>query len=187
MTFKIPVAAYATTLAALSGSGLGTQLSLTQQTQDVTQQVADVSSRVASDDAAIAQLRSLLSRAGSVGELLTVQNQIDSEESDLESMLVAAERAQPRDRVRDGHAHAHRPEGRGETEAEARAPARAGQRPRRRLARAAGDGQLAADDHRRGRAVRRGRRGGRRRRALGSPPARGARFPRGGQRGGADG
>ncbi len=87
VTFKIPVSTYATTLAALSGSGLGTQLSLAQQAQDVTQQVADVSSRVASDRAAIAQLRALLAHAGSVGDLLSVQNQINSEESDLESML----------------------------------------------------------------------------------------------------
>ena len=87
VTFKIPVAAYAATLAALSGSGLGTQLSLSQQAQDVTQQVADVGSRVASDEAAIAQLRTLLRQAGSVSSLLSVQNQIDSQESDLESML----------------------------------------------------------------------------------------------------
>lgn len=87
VTFKIPVTAYAATLAALSGGGLGTQLSLAQQAQDVTQQVADVSSRVASDQAAITQLRSLLAHAGSVGDLLSVQDQINSEESDLESML----------------------------------------------------------------------------------------------------
>jgi len=86
VTLKIPVAVYATTLSELSGNALGTRLSLTQQTQDVTQQVADVSSRVASDEAAITQLRALLSRAGSVGDLLSVQNQIDSEESDLEAM-----------------------------------------------------------------------------------------------------
>ena len=87
VTFKIPAAAYAATLAALSGGGLGTQLSLAQQAQDVTQQVADTGSRVASDRAAIAQLRSLLAHAGSVGDLLSVQNQINSEESDLEAML----------------------------------------------------------------------------------------------------
>ncbi|HTR91957.1 MAG TPA: DUF4349 domain-containing protein [Trebonia sp.] len=87
VTLKIPAAAYAATLAALSGTSLGTQLSLTQQTQDVTQQVADVDSRVASDEAAIAQLRALLKHAGSVSSLLEVQNQINSEESDLESML----------------------------------------------------------------------------------------------------
>jgi hypothetical protein len=87
VTFKIPAAVYATTLAQLSGRGLGTQLSLAQQAQDVTQQVADVNSRVASDQAAIAQLRELLKHAGDVGSLLSVQNQINSEESDLESML----------------------------------------------------------------------------------------------------
>jgi Domain of unknown function (DUF4349) len=87
VTFKIPVAGYATTLAALSGGGLGIQLSLSQQAQDVTQQVADVGSRVASDQAAIAQLRDLLKHAGDVSSLLSVQNQIDTQESDLESML----------------------------------------------------------------------------------------------------
>jgi hypothetical protein len=87
VTFKIPVAAYSATLASLSGAGLGTQLSLSQQAQDVTQEVADTSSRVISDEAAITQLRALLKRAGSVSSLLSVQNQIDSQESDLESML----------------------------------------------------------------------------------------------------
>ena len=87
VTFKIPVAVYATTLAALSGGELGPQLSLSQQAQDVTQQVADVSSRVASDQAAIAQLRDLLKHAGDVSSLLSVQNQINAQESDLESML----------------------------------------------------------------------------------------------------
>jgi len=69
VTLKVPVVAYPTTLSELSGNALGTRLSLAQQTQDVTQQVADVSSRVASDEAAITQLRALLSRAGSVGGL----------------------------------------------------------------------------------------------------------------------
>jgi hypothetical protein len=82
---KIPVASYQATLGQLA-RGLGTQLALQQQAQDVTQRVADVNSLVASDQAAIAQLRSLLSHAGSVGDLLSVQNQINSEEASLESM-----------------------------------------------------------------------------------------------------
>lgn len=85
IALKIPAAAYAATLAQLS-SGLGTQVSLQQQTQDVTEQVADVNSRVTSDEAAIAQLRALLKHAGSVSDLLSVQDQINSEESDLEAM-----------------------------------------------------------------------------------------------------
>jgi hypothetical protein len=88
---KIPVAAYSATLGQL-GHRLGSQLALQQQAQDVTQRVADVNSQVASDQAAIAQLRALLSHAGSVGDLLSVQNQINSEELNLES-LQAQQRA----------------------------------------------------------------------------------------------
>jgi Domain of unknown function (DUF4349) len=82
---KIPVPSYPAALGQLAG-GLGTQLSLQEQAQDVTEQVADVNSQVASYDAAIAQLRTLLSHAGSVGDLLNVQNQINTEESQLEAM-----------------------------------------------------------------------------------------------------
>ena len=82
---KIPVASYPATLGQLAGS-LGTQLSLQEQAQDVTEQVADVNSQVASYQAAITQLRALLAHAGSVGDLLSVQNQINNEESALEAM-----------------------------------------------------------------------------------------------------
>jgi hypothetical protein len=41
---------------------------------------------VTSDEAAIAQLRTLLAHAGSVSDLLNVQNQINDEESSLEQM-----------------------------------------------------------------------------------------------------
>lgn len=81
---KIPVSGYPAALSRLAG--LGTRVSLSQQAQDLTEQVADVNSQVSSDEAAIVQLRALLSHAGSVGDLLTVQNQINSEESNLESI-----------------------------------------------------------------------------------------------------
>jgi len=87
VTLKIPAAVYPATLARLTGTGLGTQLSLRQQAQDVTQQVADVGSEVTSDEAAISQLRALLKDAGSVSALLVVQDQINAETSSLESML----------------------------------------------------------------------------------------------------
>ena len=86
ITFKIPVTTYQATLASLDGGDVGTQLSLRQQAQDVTEQVADVDSQVTSDEAAIAQLRGLLKDAGSVQALLDVQNQINSEEGQLEAM-----------------------------------------------------------------------------------------------------
>jgi hypothetical protein len=82
--FKVPAAVYQTTLGALGS--LGTQRSETQQAQDVTGAVADVDSRVTSAKAAIAQLRDLLTRAGSVGGLLSVQDQINQEEATLEAL-----------------------------------------------------------------------------------------------------
>jgi hypothetical protein len=88
--FKIPAATYQATLTALGS--LGTQLSESQQTQDVTQTVADVSSRVVSAHAMIAQLRKLLARTGSVTGLLTIQDQISQEEATLEA-LQAQQRA----------------------------------------------------------------------------------------------
>jgi len=85
LQLKIPVSAYQATLGALST--LGARLAISQHAQDVTQTVADVTSRVTSAEAAISQLRSLLRHAGSVSSLLTVQNQINAEESTLESLL----------------------------------------------------------------------------------------------------
>ncbi len=90
LQLKIPVASYQRVLGALAG--LGTRQAESQHAQDVTQTVADVSSRVASAQAAIAQLRKLLARAGSVSSLLDVQNQINAEEASLEA-LQAQQRA----------------------------------------------------------------------------------------------
>lgn len=81
---KIPVASYPATLRLLAG--LGTQTSLRQRADDVTAQVADTASRAASDRAAITELRTFLSRAGSIGALLNVQSQINQQESALEAM-----------------------------------------------------------------------------------------------------
>jgi hypothetical protein len=95
LQLKVPVAVYAGTLATLS-TELGTQTSLTQHAQDVTQEVADVSSLVSSAQAAITQLQALLSRAGSISQLLDVQQQISSQESSLEA-LQAQQRALSRE------------------------------------------------------------------------------------------
>ena len=85
LELKIPEAAYAGVLGKLS-STFGHPLSASQHAQDVTGQVADVSSRVASAQDAITQLRALLKRAGSVGGLLSVQDEINSQEASLEAL-----------------------------------------------------------------------------------------------------
>jgi len=95
LQLKIPVADYPGTLSTLS-TVLGTQTSLTQHAQDVTEEVADVSSLVSSAQAAITQLQALLKRAGSISQLLTVQQQISIQESSLEA-LQAQQRALSRE------------------------------------------------------------------------------------------
>jgi Domain of unknown function (DUF4349) len=90
LTLKVPVPSYPATLAALGR--LGRQTALNQQATDVTEQVADVSSLVTSQEDEIAQLQVLLSRAGSVTDLLQVQDQLSSDESNLEA-LQAQQRA----------------------------------------------------------------------------------------------
>jgi hypothetical protein len=96
LTLKIPVPSYQDALAQLSSSALGKQLSLRQQATDVTEQVADVGSLVTSEQDAIAALQGLLRKAGSVSGLLEVQQQISSDESDLNS-LQAQQRALARE------------------------------------------------------------------------------------------
>jgi Domain of unknown function (DUF4349) len=87
LVLKIPSAQFTQTVAKLSAPTLGKQLLFSQHAQNVTQQVADVNSRVDSAQAAISQLRALLKKAGSVGQLLSVQNEINSQESNLEALL----------------------------------------------------------------------------------------------------
>lgn len=91
LQLKIPVAVYPATLRTLSAV-LGTQTALAQHARDVTGQVADVTSRVTSAQDAIAQLQALLGRAGTVSSLLSVQEQINSQEAGLEA-LQAQQRA----------------------------------------------------------------------------------------------
>jgi hypothetical protein len=95
LQLKIPVAVYQPTLSRLA-SVLGRQTALAEHAQDVTQQVADVTSLVGSAQDAITQLQALLKRAGSVSALLTVQDQINSQESSLEA-LQAQQRALARE------------------------------------------------------------------------------------------
>jgi hypothetical protein len=90
LQLKIPVGVYQPTLASLVR--LGTQVSLSERATDATQQVADVNSLVTSGQDAITQLEALLKQAGSISDLLSVQDQINQQESSLEA-LQAQQRA----------------------------------------------------------------------------------------------
>lgn len=85
LTFKIPADRYPTILDQLTKQ-LGEKIGLDQKAEDVTEQVADVDSRVKSAQSALGRLRTLLSKANTVGEVLSVTNEIDQRQSDLESL-----------------------------------------------------------------------------------------------------
>lgn len=73
-------------------SALGVERSRHSTTQDVTAKVADVTSRVASAEASIARLRQLYRTASKVRDVIAIENELATRESDLES-LQAQQRA----------------------------------------------------------------------------------------------
>lgn len=92
LTLKVPVTSYEAVLGQLSSPDLGKQVGMSQRATDVTQRVANVNSLVTSELDAIAALDGLLKRAGTVPDLLQVQQQISADESQLNS-LQAQQRA----------------------------------------------------------------------------------------------
>jgi hypothetical protein len=85
LEFKIPPARYTEVSTAL-GKDLGKQLSMNQGTQDVTLQIADVNSRLKSAQESLESLRTLLKKAETIGQVLQVEREINSRETDLEAL-----------------------------------------------------------------------------------------------------
>ncbi|MEV4007269.1 DUF4349 domain-containing protein [Actinomadura sp. NPDC049753] len=85
IALKIPGDRYAEVLGRL-GAELGTKLSLSQQAEDVTAEVADVDARVRSAKATLESFRKLLGRANSVGEIMSIEQEISEREADLEAL-----------------------------------------------------------------------------------------------------
>ncbi|MBP2705645.1 DUF4349 domain-containing protein [Microbispora sp. RL4-1S] len=85
VTFKVEAARYPDVLAQL-GRDLGKRQSVRQDAQDVTEEVADVDSRVKSAKATLDQFRTLLSKAGKIGEILEIEREISGREADLEAL-----------------------------------------------------------------------------------------------------
>jgi hypothetical protein len=85
LVFKVPPDRYPTVLSRL-GRDLGRQETLRQHTEDVTEQVADVASRVKSAEAALDQMRTLLSKAEKIGEVLEIEREISARTAELESL-----------------------------------------------------------------------------------------------------
>lgn len=85
LVFKIPPTAYQGLLDRL-GKELGKRESLRQNTSDVTEEVADVASRLKSAEQALASMRTLLTKATTVGQVIEVEREIATREAELESL-----------------------------------------------------------------------------------------------------
>jgi Domain of unknown function (DUF4349) len=90
LLLRVPPARLDTVLSGLSGAGRVSYRTLSET--NVTGQVADVASRISSAEDSLAELRSLIGKAASVNDLISLEQALASRESDLES-LEAQQRA----------------------------------------------------------------------------------------------
>jgi len=88
ITVRVPVDALDTAIDQLSQ--FGEVLDQHTRSKDVTTTIADLDSRVASQEASVARLRTLLTEAGSVKDVIAVESQLSSREADLESLQAQA-------------------------------------------------------------------------------------------------
>lgn len=95
LVLRVPQEAYDEVLRELSGAGK--LLSRTSAAKDVTDQVVDVDSRIATQRASVARVRALMDRAGKLADVVTLEGELSSRQSALESLL--AQQASLKDRT----------------------------------------------------------------------------------------
>jgi hypothetical protein len=84
LTLHIPSDRFDHALGALSE--LGEVMSREQSAEDVTEEVVDLQSRIATQRASVARVRELLAKAGTVEEIVRIEQEVTSREADLESL-----------------------------------------------------------------------------------------------------
>ncbi|MEV0801786.1 DUF4349 domain-containing protein [Kribbella sp. NPDC050281] len=85
LVLKVPTASYETAIQRLSD--LGKRVQIHQESADVTEQVVDVESRINSQRASLDRMRTLLAKANTIGEIVSVETELTRREADLESLL----------------------------------------------------------------------------------------------------
>ncbi|MFC8594360.1 DUF4349 domain-containing protein [Streptomyces atroolivaceus] len=85
LVLRVPQARYDEVLRELAGSGK--LLSRTSNAKDVTGQVVDVESRIATQRASVARVRDLMDKAEKLTDVVTLEGELSSRQSDLESLL----------------------------------------------------------------------------------------------------
>lgn len=85
LVLRVPQDRYQEVLRELAGSGK--LLSRTSNAKDVTDQVVDVDSRIATQRASVARVRELMDRAEKISDVVALEGELSSRQSDLESLL----------------------------------------------------------------------------------------------------
>lgn len=84
LILRVPAVRFDATVSALGQ--LGREQSRQVSTQDVTEQVVDVQSRLKTQQASVDRIRALLAEAKSLGEIVSVEGELNRREADLESL-----------------------------------------------------------------------------------------------------
>ncbi|WP_274034351.1 DUF4349 domain-containing protein [Streptomyces sp. MMBL 11-1] len=95
LVVRVPQDRFQEVLRELAGSGK--LLSRTSNAKDVTDQVVDVDSRIATQRASVARVRELMDRAERISDVVALEGELSSRQSDLESLL--AQRSSLKDRT----------------------------------------------------------------------------------------
>lgn len=95
LVLRVPQDRFQEVLRELSGSGK--LLSRTSNAKDVTDQVVDVDSRISTQRASVARVRELMDRAEKISDVVALEGELSSRQSDLESLL--AQQASLKDRT----------------------------------------------------------------------------------------
>jgi hypothetical protein len=85
LVLKVPTASYETAIQRLSA--LGKRTAIHQESSDVTEAVVDVESRISSQRASLQRMRTLLTKANTIGEIVSVETELTRREADLEALL----------------------------------------------------------------------------------------------------
>ncbi|HEY3555852.1 MAG TPA: DUF4349 domain-containing protein [Kribbella sp.] len=85
LVLKVPTKSFETAIQRLSD--LGKRLQIHQESTDVTEQVVDVASRIESQRASLDRMRALMTKANTIGEIVSVESELTRREADLESLL----------------------------------------------------------------------------------------------------
>ncbi len=95
LVLRVPQERFQEVLRELSGSGK--LLSRTSNAKDVTDQVVDVDSRISTQRASVARVRELMDKAEKISDVVALEGELSSRQSDLESLL--AQQASLKDRT----------------------------------------------------------------------------------------